>query len=1144
MSHIFRLYKEGRNTINDWDTVSKYGSAIIEQIEDPNGESSKHEITSIPSPFARIDLVKTAFAKVVEMAKKTKTLEGNTIHHKMVSDCFDVGQLFFEFDKHKDKLEIIVWDKENDLNALLKSDNPAHRQLGETYRIYLEQDGKEYNFDRMDRIYLLNFTKYESGTAEMNIIGGTSPATLFFTSANNLDYVTRNIQFGNDRPFDEHYCPLYKRDLEYLKFLWALRININNFSRLFKELDAYLAESFILMDEKTKKTLNAIKKEDINSYSDIPVDGSSSHPVEVLQEVKLKQYIEDCGNIEKDSGFVIDSEYTINGLKPLVLPIDTYTHPTFYTKNNKWDKNTKVPFYVCDEDKKSISPEDRTLPNEGSHYPYLTISDFLTDTIVRMPYEINKESFFDGNIDRANGKSYLLPLTDMFFRFFTTEQLMGNLKDGKKMFELKNNAGGITVVLRIPIIGNNNIEYKRDYKTIEYRRTYFEAVEPGIENNDGGLIEEDFVYAQLPLIKFKNNIDAYYRIVLMSNFDSADKYSISFYLQNNLLKSNFIIRNQLDNRYNKCKTYILEKSNFDYLRINCGNEKSGIIIPKFKLQGGMQQYAFAIDFGTTNMHIEYSVDNDPAKPLDITRDEIQIHLLFKVVDIKRRNILNFDLIPPIIGSDEEFKIPMRTILSESANTDWNGSVHPMAHVNIPFPYEKKLEPYYNKITTNLKWSNDKDNMKRITTYIESLFLILRNKVILNNGDISKTKIVWFYPISMTQHRFDLLKKAWEESYKKYFGTDLNNVIPITESIAPYEFYKSSTGNASNMVSVDIGGGTSDIVIAQSGDVKHITSFRFAANSIFGDGYTTSRDTSTQNGIICQFKDNILEITKKSNMDDLVKIYQRLDNKNISSDIATFLFSLKNNKEVIDANISDDLDFNKILQVDDTQKIVFVFFYVAIIYHLAHLMKAKEIPMPRHLTFSGNGSKVIQILTTNTHLLENFTRLIFEKIYGKKYPTDGLTIIQSPKLPKEATCKGGIISQVKQDYTQISSTKVVLKGSDNCTFISDETYGNIDKQEYIDRTTEEIRKFIQFIFDLNNDFSYKNNFGVDNSCLITAKEECFRDLTSNTENGIKQKLSEVSDDDLIEETFFFYPLKGMLYNLSKKIHELNLHNKQQ
>ncbi|ADQ80183.1 hypothetical protein Palpr_2046 [Paludibacter propionicigenes WB4] len=1132
MSKVFRLYNiQGNPNIVDWQDANVYGVQAISEITDPDGADAKKEITSIPSPFARIDLIKTAFREVVNMANRDSRgrgyagLDGKTIYHKMVSDAFDIAQIFFNIETFKDKFEILVWDRSKDLKV--------NNVLGKTLKRYLESDATgddPYNFGKLERIYLLNYIGPDR-PGNLNIVGATSPATLFFSSANDLSYVSKNINFGQDRPFDHEYQPLYKRDFEFQKYIYAFReaYGIKAFGKHFREIEDYLISStgkecnYKHLNEEQKRIIDDLDESSIAGYEPITVGEKGADQLDILG----KPFHKKTKLINWQSDFEIESTLFQGEKKPLVLPVEagnTYENLKFTT--DKWGKQHKAPYY------NNTLWTNRKLPIVDDEYPYLTISDFLTDTIVRMPYEINKESFFDGNIDRADGKSYLLPLTDLFFQFFTTDQLRGTLRDGKKMFELKNNAGGVTAVLRIPIKGN---------KHIEYRRTYFEAVEPDIENNDGGLVEEDFVYAQFPLIKFKTNNEAYYRMGLLSNFDNAEKYSLRLYYQNNSLKSDFIVRNEQDNRYNKYKTYILEKSNFDYLRIDCNNEISGIVLPEFKHQGGMQQYTFAIDFGTTNMHIEYSLDNNPAKPFDITKDEMQIHLLLKVVDIMRRNIFNYDMLPPTLGMEEEFKLPMRTVLSEALTTDWNSSVFPMAQVNIPFPYERKTEPEYNKIITNLKWSNEKDNIKRVTNYIESLFLILRNKVILNNGDISKTKIIWFYPISMTQHRYDLFKKAWEETYKKYFGTNVQNVISITESVAPYEFYKSSAGNTSNMVSIDIGGGTSDIVIAKNKEVKFISSFRFAANSVFGDGYVTSRNGSIQNGIIRQFKEEIDKILKNNNMDDLVKIYTRLDHKNVSSDLASFFFSLKNNKEVVDASISNDLDFNRILQADDKQKIVFLFFYVAIIYHLVHLMKAKDIPMPRHITFSGNGSKMIQILTTNTRLLENFTKMIFEKIYNEKYPSDGLTIIQSPTIPKEATCKGGISSQIAQDYTQISATKVVLKGSDNCTFISNETYGNIDQQQYIARTTEEIRKFIQFTFDLNNDFSFKNNFGIDSASFSSAKTECFRDLAIYTENGLKQKLSEVSDDDLIEETFFFYPLNGMLYALSSKICELNSEN---
>ena len=103
MGHVYRFH-QGVNTIKDWDISTAYGSTAINAITDPNGATNKKEITSIPSPFARMDLVKTAFKQVVD----SKNLLGSTIHHKMVSDCFDIGEIFFNIDKYRDKIEIII----------------------------------------------------------------------------------------------------------------------------------------------------------------------------------------------------------------------------------------------------------------------------------------------------------------------------------------------------------------------------------------------------------------------------------------------------------------------------------------------------------------------------------------------------------------------------------------------------------------------------------------------------------------------------------------------------------------------------------------------------------------------------------------------------------------------------------------------------------------------------------------------------------------------------------------------------------------------------------------------------------------------------------------------------------------------------
>ena len=222
MGTVLRLHKEADNNIKDWvgGTHKCYGSDVIDQIEDPGGARADKEITSIPSPFARIDLACNAFKNVAE----SETMDGSTIWHKIVSDCLDIAELFFNFDKLADKLEILVWDKNYELSKLENSSVREHQILAGTLKMYLEQDSAAYNFNLLDKIFLLRY-KGRAMKSDMDIIGATSPRTLFFSSANDLSYCSDDLrQRGSDKPFDNDYAPLYKRDFAFQKYLYSLRI--------------------------------------------------------------------------------------------------------------------------------------------------------------------------------------------------------------------------------------------------------------------------------------------------------------------------------------------------------------------------------------------------------------------------------------------------------------------------------------------------------------------------------------------------------------------------------------------------------------------------------------------------------------------------------------------------------------------------------------------------------------------------------------------------------------------------------------------------------------------------------------------------------------------------------------------------------
>lgn len=1112
MAKVFRLYK-GNNNIQDWGTSVQYGEHAISQIEDPNAADVKKEITSIPSPFARIDLVKSAYREVV----KSGNLHGDTIFHKMVSDSLDIAQIFFNLPKLQDRVKVLVWDVQQELNNLCNNASLEQKRVGKTLNMFLKQDAQSYNFEHLNSVYLLHYFGQHRKT-QLDIIGATSPATLFFSSANDFSYLSEDIRFGKDKVFDSEFASLDQRDDKFIVFYYAYRRAFPNFARLFPEVNSYMDLVYkqgLTPDQKDK--VDAITINSINEYPELLIN-----PNKV--EINGVCYRQCPDNAIVKSGFEIKSDIATDEKKPLVLPIESGSvySDIFYVSDN-WESTNKAPYY----DNKPL--HERRLPNANDTYPYLTISDFLEDALIRVPkINANEDAFFC-KFANDDSYSYLLPLKPTFFKYFTLQQVQGKA-GGKSMIEMVEvNTGNIKVTLRIPIQNN---------RVIEYTRHYIERGEIRPNENKGVLIEKCFAVGLFSNIQYEDEKQAYYRAYIISEFEEKDDYALLFAKGSTTLSvSEPVVRNSSDDRYYSYKTYIIEQQTFDYIRVE-SDGCSGVLIPIMHKKSGSDKFTFAIDFGTTNSHIEYNINDGTSKPFNVT-DKDAILKLWGWVNSFSEKILGYDVIPNNIGTNSLYKFPMRTALCMSSDTNWNKAVYPLGHTNIPFPYEKKSGYDYNRVETDLKWSNDSDNIKRIKSYIESLFMMLRTKVLLNNGNLAKTKIVWFYPISMVENRYNNFSDVWTKAYEKYFGGDRSNVIPMTESVAPYEHYRNSEASVGNIVTIDIGGGTTDIVLANDGEINNITSFHFAANSIFGDPYITNRSSASVNKLLVQYENTIKSVLEDNSLGDLGEILEQNFKSKISDNIASFFFSLKDNTEIQEKRLVDNVDFNTMLQRDTNYKIVFVMFYSAIIYHLAKIMKAKGEVMPRHIAFSGNGSKVIRVLTSSDTTLEKFTKKIFEKVYGQDYPSDGLTILQNVDNPKEVTCKGGLAKPIKQSYEDISTTKIVYKSVNDgkLEFVGKEKYADIN-DAYLNKVVDEVKTFINFVFELNNDFSFKNNFDSAEPSMNIAKEECMRDLLTYTKNGLENKKKEVSDNDVIEETLFFYPLSGMLNALISAIYKKN------
>lgn len=333
--------------------------------------------------------------------------------------------------------------------------------------------------------------------------------------------------------------------------------------------------------------------------------------------------------------------------------------------------------------------------------------------------------------------------------------------------------------------------------------------------------------------------------------------------------------------------------------------------------------------------------------------------------------------------------------------------------------------------------------------------------------------------------------------------------------------------------MDIGGGTTDVAFSSNGKVEYITSFKFAANSLFEDSFS---DINSNNGIVDWFKNDILGLLQsKSELNELVNIFNR--NLGRPANMASFLFSLKDNSET-KGLARNNIDFNKILQNDTKFKVVFIIFYTAIIYHIAQIVKAKGLKAPRHIAFSGNGSKIISIISSDPKVLGKYTKVIFEKVLGTEYGSALYILgLEQGSNPKESTCKGGLITA--EAFEEDPETLILRDSSGKFVSVND-TYASISDTHKVE-IVKNVKDFFRFtLSEIPSMFNLDNNFGVDNVTMKIAKEECTKDLEIYLDKGIELSIKESGNrDNQIEDAITFYPIKGVLQSLSNKIQEYYL-----
>ncbi|MCD5382776.1 hypothetical protein LR002_01495 [Candidatus Gracilibacteria bacterium] len=1105
MAKVYRLH-EGQDGTG-WFSSKPIGTEELKTIK----TEGKDVATSIPSPFARVDLVKSAFKWVAENG-----IDGTTAHHKLVSDALDVAQLFYASQKFASKIQIVAWNPKERLKDLVENGNTRHSKFAATLRLFWNQDSVPnnergnkvlYNFESVNRLYFL--LNKESNT----IIGGTSPATLFFASPDVKKATANlNIRIGQDKLFDDEYASLAKRETSFVEYIYTLAKQ-PKFADHFPEVFSYLEEirENILSAELRQKVSN-FDAEEINAFTPCPVLDNENDPCEILG-IPLGIQTVNGNEIEDESDFVVKSDYQITGVKPLILPYHKFSKKwTYTTKGIIWDENTKIPV------KNTFSSKDSKLPIQHDSYYWLTIGNFFEDKIVELPYPIDDIKF-----KTCGSKNHLLPLTPTFFKYFSAEKVTEYLKIEEK------SGGLIQVELNIPVKGGK-ITFKKNYSTADRNIEKFEIH-----------------LAVFPFLKADNSSITYTLGLLDDRLEKNDNLLLSCYNKGKELElKSPITRNPGEGGELK-SIYYKSSEQFDLLKL--GNQSAkGFIVPILKQCSGNNQINFAIDFGTTNTHIEYKYGDNDSTSFDNTTSTPLWQSLIKRnekgIDPEYfENEITFEqeMLPYSFSKgNEQLQFPLRTALVHNRLINFNENIDIIRQVNNYLLLENRNVPNYLELNTQIKWSNYADTVdeKKVESFIEFLATLVFYKTLLLGGNTNNTTITWFYPVSMDEGELGVFFKLWKRVYKKVFNQEATDdkLKGIPESIAPYMFYKSSVEGLS--LSIDIGGGSSDIAVFDEDEdkAKLISSFKFAGNAIFGDGYPSNeyQNNSDRNGFVRTFKEASFNAIKGDKQKEGI-LNNILNVRKNSSDFSSYLFALEKDSSI-------NFSYSRLLEKDKRLKLTHFVFYGAIAYYSAILLKKSGIGIPKYILLSGTASKSASILdsTDDFSNLSAMFKFIFEKVNGKK--SDNGISIRLSQIPKEVTCKGALKANISESIKK-APVKFWIGG------MQDDKWGAaFDKELNIQETPKygdvndssksEIEKAIKDFYSILDE--YINTIRLESKFII--EPSAYQVFKDTREKGIKDYLIRgikayyKKNDVYIEESLFFYPLIGILNKLSYALSE--------
>ena len=1083
-----------------WASTSTLTEEQIATIIDPAGGDPKLDVTSIPSPWGRWDLIRTAFRNVTS----TGEFDKNKLDHKLISDTLDVAQIFFHIDRLKKQgvVEVLCWNREKELELLRESDLPGHQILGKALDKYLAQDAQSFNFDRLSSIALLLVVDPKTG--EKTIVGSTSSVTLFSVAPGDLSHLSPFLNFGTDRLFDKELCPLHKREEAFIIWLYALQSGYAYFSRYFKKEVGVSPKP--LLPPSIQRQINALTSESLQKDYD-PQEYMPGSPISILDDFNL--FTSKGMSVEKiseKSDFCIrplrkDREFPQERL-PLVLP-DNAGYASLYYIVDRWDTETEVP--TCDP----LPLNQRRLPGSGELYPYLSIGDFLEDTIVTLYNEIREDCFYPGerSLSLKNAKlGCMLPLKPRFFDYFSTDDLVNY-----KMLEMDLKGEDIIVKLSIPIKGGKMV----------YERTYSEVTEDAaIGANKPAYCRKRYKF-ELGMIPTKRHQYLCY-VAAKSLTSTLD----AFVASGDLVAPSYSSIQDIGER----EIYSMEYAQrLEVLRVTLSGV-SGILIPIPRESHTRQAsvLSYAVDLGTTNTVVAYKEDDGTPALLSWKDAEVLRMLTDFQQNSRGKLIIESRLTLPYIGGAgpsgvDPGKFQFRTALR--VNRDDRGYHGPFSNSAPDFTYQRYVSSgagVASDTKLDIKWEGVNDYS--LCSYIHSLCVLISAHAELRGAPM--LRLSWSYPSSMNSQDRKRLSKLWEDAVNEYLevpGERKVELISENEAVAPYLYYYRTAGIQGRTVSMDIGGGTVDILLTgyTEGDPMYLSSCRLGGNTLLREPYNKQTLGSGFSNYLRDYVDDVLKSGKvgdpkaKDHLEDLLKWMQDNVERGKTVEAVEKFFALAQFVSKQDYRKALNLDLAEILTDENIPqsnlRSIVLLYFVSLIYYTALLLKDARLPLPDSFVFSGNGSRMLRVIGDDG-LLSKITTEIFKVVIGgdAAHLSQSIGVMYSEE-PKLATTYGMLYregSKGKSPESLLSIHQGKLLRGDDVPAAWDADERSTHQEDYLAKTLEDVA-------------SLANLFKHVTTKLRLVKEYGYTDISIKF---ILQELEDVKENETLIRGRLFFQLE--------------------